>query len=138
MNEYYKDFIEDLLMLNSIEDYKNLHSRDGKHGGGVNWHALAFYFLIIYSEFIMKIVPIPLIMALEAWFALKKKKNLPLLSRISILALEKIVPCHPYKFYSFLCRRVLESSTQIQDRLPRLSLSDLLKKPLQINVDTRI
>ena len=28
----------------------------------------------------------------------QKKKNLPLLPRILIVALEKIVICHPYKF----------------------------------------
>ena len=47
------------------------------------------------------------------------------------MALEKIViPMNS----SFLRRRVPESSTQIQDRLPRLSLANLFKKPLQINV----
>ena len=61
------------------------------------------------------------------------KNILPLLSRISIVTLEKIVPCHPYKFLLSL----KESSTQIQDRFPRLLLADLFKKSLQINISPR-
>ena len=67
---------------------------------------------------------------------LHRKKILPLLFRISIVALEKIIPCHPYKFL-YPCRRVLESSTQIQDCFPRLSLEDLFEKSLQVNVSLR-
>ena len=59
------------------------------------------------------------------------KKILPLLPRISIVTLSHkgLSPINS----SFLCRSVLESSTQIQDRYPRLSLADLFKKFLQIN-----
>ena len=39
---------------------------------------------------------------------------------------------------SFLFRRVLESTTQIQDHFLRLQLADLFQKPLQINVGTRV
>ena len=48
------------------------------------------------------------------------KNILPLLPRISILSLKKVVPCHPYKYLLSL----QESSTQIQDHFPRLSLAD--------------
>ena len=69
-----------------------------------------------------------------------EKKILPLQSKISIVALEKIVLCHSYKFQfsCFLCKRVEECSIRIQDRFPRLQLVDLFIKHLQINVSTRL
>ena len=66
----------------------------------------------------------------------KKIKNLILLPRTSIVALEKWFRFTPTNS-SFLSRRVLESSTQIQDCLPRLLLADLFRKPLQIKVGTK-
>ena len=62
------------------------------------------------------------ILQINKAFSYTEKKILPLLSRISIVAHEKIVSCH----------------TQIQDRFPRLSLADIFKKHLQIIVGTRI
>ena len=64
------------------------------------------------------------------------KKILSMQSRILILALEKIVPCHNPGISGFLCRKI-ENSSQIQDRFPRLSLADIFKKSLQVNVSTR-
>ena len=63
-----------------------------------------------------------------ALFEVYIKKILPLLSRISIVF--HVIPinsCYP-------CRRILESSTGIQDRFPGSSFADLFKKSLQINV----
>ena len=67
-------------------------------------------------------------------FALKK--ILTLLSKISILALEKIVPGHPYKFLLSLQERSGKLYPNSKS-FSRLSLEDLFKKSLQINVSPK-
>ena len=51
--EYYKDFMVDLLMVNSADDYKNLFTRDWEYGRSVELTAI--YFLSICSKCVMKV-----------------------------------------------------------------------------------
>ena len=51
---YYKDFVVDLSMVNSIENYKNILFRDGEYDGKVklicNSHLFSNYFFRVYYE----------------------------------------------------------------------------------------
>ena len=60
---------------------------------------------------------------------LKKKNSVTAIQNLDCGCRKKQLHVFPINS-SFLCRRVSESSTQIQDRYPRLQLADLFKIPL--------
>ena len=94
---------------------------------------------IMYRKFFEELIKLMLCdFGFILWVSCTEKKFYTCYLESRLRLLKKLFHVIPINS-SFLCRRVLESSTQIQDRLPRLSLEDLFKKkPLQIKVGTRI
>ena len=68
--EYYKEFVVDPSLFNTVEDYKNLLSRGGENGGSVEFLFIRRLCSNNLLTMHYKSSIIPLIMELEALFAI--------------------------------------------------------------------